>query len=166
MTQRSGDAPHSAARIQVDWQVPPAGLDDTRVAAAALAAIAEGSREVAELSVALVDDPTLADLHARYLDDPTVTDVMSFDVTPGPETAPLVGEVVVSVDRARAVSARRGVGLDYELALYVVHGTLHLCGYDDMDDGDRRAMRAAERRALAALGYPLESEIHEEPSAD
>jgi probable rRNA maturation factor len=150
-------------RIQIDWQVAPEGLDDAGVEAAALAAVAEGDRQVAELSIALVDDPTLAELHERYLDDPTVTDVMSFDVTPGPESAPLVGEVVVSVDRAREVSARRGVRLDYEIALYVVHGTLHLCGFDDIDAEDRSAMRAAERRALTALGYPLESTPHEEP---
>jgi len=151
------------ACIQIDWQLEPDGLDDAGVEAAARAAIDVGDREVAELSIALVDDPTLAELHGRYLNDPTVTDVMSFDVTPGPPSAPLVGEVVVSVDRARDVAARRGVGLDYELALYVVHGTLHLCGFDDIDEGDRVAMRAAERRALGALGYPLESAPHEEP---
>lgn len=150
-------------RIQISWQIAPEGLDDRSVEAAALAAVAEGDRGVAELSIALVDDPTLAELHGRYLDDPTVTDVMSFDVTPGPESTPLVGEIVVSVDRARAVASRRGVPLDYELALYIVHGTLHLCGFDDIDADDRLAMRAAERRALTALGYPLESVPHEEP---
>lgn len=153
-------------RIQIDWQLAPEGLDDAGVAAAARAAVAQGDREVSELSIALVNDPTLAELHGRYLDDPSVTDVMSFDVTPGPESAPLVGEIVVSVDRARAVAARRGVRLDYELALYVVHGTLHLCGFDDIEADDRSAMRAAERRALAALGYPLESAPHEEPPLD
>lgn len=161
-------------RIEIDWQVAGEGLDDDGVRAAVGAAVSVAARPVEILSVALVNDPTLAELHERYLDDPSVTDVMSFDLTPdGPGgassgsteagEAPLVGEVIVSLDRARDVSRRRGVGLDYELSLYLIHGTLHLLGFDDLEVDDRLRMREAEQRALLLLGFSIESAPHEEP---
>lgn len=145
--------------IDVQWLVEPAGLDDEGVRRAARAALAFGGRPELELSVALVDDPTLAELHERCLGDPSVTDVMSFDLSdggPGPG-----GEVVVSVDRARAVCAERGGPLDREIALYVVHGALHLCGFDDRDGDQRVRMRAAEAAVLASLDYPADDRPHD-----
>jgi probable rRNA maturation factor len=68
------------------------------------------------------------------------------------EAPVLTGEVVLSVDTARREAARRGHSPYDELLLYAVHGVLHLLGHDDHDPLRRRRMRAAERRALAALG--------------
>ncbi|MEO2163828.1 MAG: rRNA maturation RNase YbeY [bacterium] len=59
----------------------------------------------------------------------------------------------MSVDRAREVSSTRGTSLRRELALYVVHGVLHLCGFDDHKDRDRTEMRVAECAVLESLGY-------------
>jgi len=137
--------------VHVAWEVEARPLSDDAVRAAVEAALRAGGRGGAELSVALVDDPTLAALHGRFLDDATPTDVMSFDL--GEEGEGPVGEVVVSVDTAARVAAERGVPVARELALYLVHGTLHLCGFDDVDDAERAAMRAAERRVLDGLGY-------------
>jgi len=58
----------------------------------------------------------------------------------------------VSVDRAREVAEERGLTWEREVVLYVVHGTLHLCGFDDHEDEDREAMRGAEAAVLARLG--------------
>ena len=69
-------------------------------------------------------------------------------VHPGP-----VGELYVSEPCARRVAAEQGIDPRRELALYVVHGALHLCGYDDHEDADRLRMRAAEREVLSRLGY-------------
>ena len=64
----------------------------------------------------------------------------------------LAGELVVSAEMAVATGARVGVEPRDELALYVVHGLLHLCGYDDHDDADRRRMRQREDELLAQAG--------------
>lgn len=152
--ERGDDGPPRLREHAVAWEVPPGPLADEDVRSAVSAALALGGRPEARISVVFVDDPTLAELHGRTLGDPSVTDVMSFEL--GDEGGGPSGEVVVSADRARAVAAERGVPVERELALYVVHGTLHLCGFDDLEEGERAAMRAAEREVLDALGYAPE----------
>jgi probable rRNA maturation factor len=93
--------------------------------------------------VALVDDKTIAELHERYLDVEGPTDVLSFPH----------GEIVVSGDTARREAKARGILPLHELVLYVVHGALHLAGYDDKTPKSRKRMRSAERRILSELGY-------------
>jgi probable rRNA maturation factor len=100
----------------------------------------------AELSVLFMTDAALARLHAQFLDDPAPTDVITFPARPEASSA---GEICISADAARRQA--RGGGASAELALYLVHGWLHLAGHDDRAPGPRRAMRAAERRALALL---------------
>jgi probable rRNA maturation factor len=101
--------------------------------------------------VVFVDDADLARMHGEWLGDGSPTDVISFDLgedEPGP-----VGELYVSAERARAVAAERGLDERRELALYVVHGALHLCGFDDHEPAERERMRAAEAIVLGSLGY-------------
>jgi probable rRNA maturation factor len=146
--------------IGVTWTVPRAGLSDAGIRRAVRAALEHGGRPGRALDVILVDDGALGELHGRFLADPSATDVIAFDLGdgPGPE-----GEVYVSVDRACAVAARRNADLGRELSLYVVHGVLHLCGFDDRRPADRRTMRAAEAAVLARLGYAADDAPHEEP---
>lgn len=101
-----------------------------------------------ELSLAFLTDGEQADLHGRFLDDPTPTDVITFEGEPAFGQA---GEICVSADTARAYAARHGHDFAEELALYVVHGWLHLAGYDDLEPGLKRRMRAAEKRAMTIL---------------
>lgn len=101
-----------------------------------------------EFSVAFLTDAALARLHAEFMDDPTPTDVITFPAQAG---TGLAGEVCISVDTARKYAAEHDRAFTEELALYLVHGYLHLCGYDDLKPATRRQMRAAERRAMAAL---------------
>jgi probable rRNA maturation factor len=112
-------------------------------AKAACKRAAERVLEGRKVVVALVDDETIAELHERYLDVKGPTDVLSFPH----------GEIVVSGDTARREAEARGIPPLHELVLYVVHGALHLAGYDDKTPKSRRRMRAAERRVLADLGY-------------
>ena len=115
-----------------------------------LAAWTAGHYERAlELSFVVVDDVRMAELHARYAGVTGPTDVLSFPLGADPV---LLGEVVISVDTARREAAARGHSAYDELLLYAVHGVMHLVGHDDHDPADRRRMRSAERRALAALG--------------
>jgi probable rRNA maturation factor len=137
--------------VDVGWAVDARPMSDAEVAAAVEAALAFGGRAGIHLSVVLVDDARLCELHERFLGDPSPTDVIAFDL--GEDPYGPAAEIYVSVDCALRVARERDESVARELALYLVHGTLHLCGFDDHDDEDRRAMRAAEARVLASLGY-------------
>jgi probable rRNA maturation factor len=107
-----------------------------------------GAAPPGDLSLAFLTDPALAALHAAFLNDPTSTDVITFEGNPAFGTA---GEICVSVDTAATYAARSGHDFARELLLYVIHGWLHLVGYDDLAPAKKRRMRAAESRALALL---------------
>lgn len=83
-------------------------------------------------------------LHEQFLQDPTPTDVMAFPY--GDED--LFGEVVVNLDMAIERAKELGCSPLGELELYVVHGVLHLLGFDDQEPKERERMRAAEREVL------------------
>jgi probable rRNA maturation factor len=107
----------------------------------------------AEVSLAFVDNPTIHALNKRYLDHDEPTDVLSFPL--GESGAKrLAGELVIGAEVAQAQARERGHDVQQELALYVIHGLLHLCGYDDKTDDAAREMRQRERHYLAALGLP------------
>ena len=101
-----------------------------------------------DLSLAFLGDAELASLHADFLGDSTPTDVITF---PGDEVDGLAGEICVSVDRAEMESVVRNESFARELTLYLVHGWLHLVGFDDKDDADRSLMREAERKSMSAI---------------
>jgi probable rRNA maturation factor len=101
-----------------------------------------------ELSLVFLTDAALARLHADFLDDPSTTDVITFEGDPTLGTA---GEICVSVDTAAAYAATHHREFGAELTLYLVHGWLHLCGFDDLAPAKKRAMRRAEARAMALL---------------
>ncbi len=113
------------------------------------------SAPAAELSVVFLTDAALARLHADFLADPAVTDVITFEGQPALGTA---GEICVSADAAqRQVRDGNTAGRDFatELTLYVIHGWLHLTGYDDLRPARKRIMRRAEARALRLLAGRL-----------
>jgi probable rRNA maturation factor len=109
------------------------------------AARRSGRRPALPVSVLLTGEREIARLHGRYLDDARATDVLSFADADGVE-------LVVSVERARREARARGHAIRAELALYLAHGVLHACGFDDRDARSARAMRDAEQRVLRALG--------------
>jgi probable rRNA maturation factor len=125
-------------------------LSDAEVRVAVRAALEHGGRPGVLVSVVFVSDGELARLHAEHLDDPSPTDVMAFDL--GEAGGGPAAEVYVSVERARAVARARDLAPERELALYVVHGVLHLCGFDDRSGPERARMRRAEPTVLARIG--------------
>ncbi len=98
---------------------------------------AEEHAAAAEVSVAVMDDAQIRDLNRRYRGSDAATDVLAFPQDPLPgAAAPLLGDVVISAERAREQAREYGHTADREIALLVVHGVLHLLGYDDeMEDG-------------------------------
>lgn len=99
-----------------------------------------------ELSIVFVTDDEIAQVHADFMNDPTPTDVITF---PADEAMESAGEIIVSVDHALSRSTELGIPFSRELSLYLIHGWLHLAGFDDRNDSDRQAMRQAEATALA-----------------
>ncbi len=132
------------------------------------AATFRGGCPPGELSIVFLTDPALAKIHADFMRNPAVTDVITFA---GNATAGLAGEICISADMAaryvglpppdklgahRSRPARRQAPalqeeFSMELTLYLIHGWLHLAGYDDLQAGKKRLMRAAEKRAMAWL---------------
>lgn len=102
-----------------------------------------------ELSILLLDDTKIADLNRRYLHRSGPTDVISFPMRTEdfPCIQPsLLGDVVISVERALSQAQDRNVSLEHELARLLIHGVLHLLGYDhEGSEQQARLMRRHER---------------------
>ncbi len=105
----------------------------------------------ASLSIALVDQATIHAINRSHLGHDWPTDVISFPLSE-PSDPMLAGELVVSVEMAAATAAEIGADPRDELALYVVHGLLHLCGYDDACEQEAAAMRRREGELLETCG--------------
>lgn len=118
----------------------------------------------ADLHIVLVDDAEIRRINREYLDHDWATDVVSFSYAEGPtmpanrdrgprgEGLALDGELVISVETALRQAPLQGWTPEAELLLYAVHGCLHLCGYDDLTDAERPAMRRRERELLGLVG--------------
>jgi len=112
----------------------------------------EGVKE-SKISLAFVDDATIAGLNKRFLDHDGPTDVITFPLS-GRGARKLEGEVVIGVEMAQRAAEERGHDVQAELCLYVIHGVLHLCGYDDRSKRDAAEMRRKEREYLRQLNLP------------
>lgn len=110
--------------------------------------VLRGENDRHDVSVALVDDAAIAELHERWLGVPGPTDVIAFPLLAEGDADLLLGEVVVSSDTAMRQATERGHPPERELLLYVVHGVLHLLGYDDHDPEDRQRMHQRQEQLL------------------
>ncbi len=130
-------------------------LDVKRLRELAVASLAEcvlhsgdglfALKQIPEIEVAVVSDAVIERVHVEFMAVPGATDVITFDH----------GEIVVSADTARMQAAAHGHGVAEELALYIIHGLLHLNGFDDIAPRDRSKMHRVQdriwRRVLASL---------------
>ena len=106
-----------------------------------------------EVSIYFVDIKTISSLHQEFFQDPTPTDCISFPVD-GPKTGPehsILGEVFISPEVAALYAKNHSIDPREEVTLYLVHGLLHLLGYDDIDPKDRKIMRKKEKRCMHSL---------------
>ena len=132
-----------------------------RVASAALEAVDPGG--AVGVSVVVADDAALRELNRRFRGLDEVTDVLSFGAHGEGEDAPegpafpaapgeeSIGEVVASLPQAERQARERGASTEQELALLVVHGVLHLWGYEHAAEDEAEVMQAMERAVLAGL---------------
>jgi probable rRNA maturation factor len=128
-------------------------IDKKRLRQAVRMVIEDASIPRAKISVAVVDDDTIARLHERYLQDPTPTDVLSFALEQSAQY--LEGEIVIGAGVAIASAADYNWTAAEELLLYALHGALHLVGYDDVTPKKRSKMREMEKEYLKRLGLNL-----------
>jgi len=107
----------------------------------------------ADLSVAIVSDARIKALNQKYLKHHYATDVLAFNFAKDgtPCARDLCGEVIVSADTARRQAKVFGTTVADELLLYIIHGILHLLGFDDHSAKDITRMRAKEKAVLARL---------------
>ena len=140
------------SQIQLEINNRYSGLADPESASRQLFAAIEASGEFpitpGELSIVFVNDEEIGQIHDDFMDDPAPTDVITFPADTEMESA---GEIIVSVDHAQSKAIELGETFSDELSLYLIHGWLHLAGYDDRNDSDRAAMRAAEQKAIGIL---------------
>ena len=94
-----------------------------------------------EITIIFADDNFLRTLHRDYLNDNTFTDIITFNLS---DDARVEGEIYISVERAKTHSAEFGVTLSEEIARLVIHGLLHLKGYDDQEKRAQQLMRQKE----------------------
>jgi probable rRNA maturation factor len=141
------------------------------------AVLAAEGRPSGSISIAMVDNATIHAINRTHLGHDWPTDVITFPLA-APDDPVLTGELVISAEMACAVAREIGVEPSEELTLYVVHGLLHLCGYDDHEHADRCRMRQREDEILAHAGLtnpytragedspePLDSRVGDAPAA-
>jgi len=113
----------------------------------------------AEISIGIVDDAQIHVINRQFLAHDCPTDVISFLLDGGGEVKPrrgerrgagksIGGEIVISAETARRSASEFNTTPARELELYLVHGLLHLCGYDDLSPSEKRLMRRREAEAL------------------
>ena len=125
-------------------------VDTDRIGRTVRAVLEDHAVRRGEVSVAVVDDPTIRDLNRSHLEHDYATDVLSYPLSDDDQR--LEGEIVISRDTADRNAVEANWAPESELVLYAVHGALHLVGYRDKTPAEARAMRAAEAAALDRLG--------------
>ncbi len=148
-------------------------VSDERLAAIALRVLEAEDVPPCELSVTVTDDETVHGLNREYAGEDAVTDVLSFSQREGeefvaaPGTVPPLGEVVIAYPQATrqaqdrlhrqaedpsTSSGRADWSVEKEIERLLIHGTLHLLGYDHAEAEEERRMRAREEELLGAIG--------------
>ena len=146
-------------------------FDRRRLIRLARTVLAREQVAAAEISVAILDDAQIHAVNRQFLNHDYPTDVISFVLECSlPEPLPssssdngirrgawksIEGEVVISAETAASNADKYGTDPQHELALYLVHGLLHLCGYDDLTPKEKRLMRRREAEALADSGIAV-----------
>jgi probable rRNA maturation factor len=125
--------------------------------AALLTLESENASANADISVVIGNDALLRDLNLRYRNVDSPTDVLSFaaDETDPDTQSNYLGDVVISLPRAQEQASSGGHALADELQLLVIHGVLHLLGYDHVEVAGKEKMQIVQNRILSLLGINL-----------
>lgn len=106
-----------------------------------------------EVSISFVDNEEIRELNRDYRGIDSQTDVLSFPMDDDLLVPlPLLGDIIISVERALDQSKEYGHSLDRELAYLTAHSMLHLCGYDHMEEKEKEKMRDKEKEIMKKIG--------------
>lgn len=117
----------------------------------------ERCKEETTLTCVLTDDVQIQGLNQQYLDIDAPTDVLAFPASEGPvfilpdDQPPYLGDIIVSIPTAQRQAVEAGHSLEHELALLVVHGCLHLLGYDHATEAERTRMWGVQDIVLLGI---------------
>jgi probable rRNA maturation factor len=130
-----------AARLTLDTSVPLSDGFEFALASA-------------DMTIVLTDDAQLHELNREYLGVDAPTDVLSFPASESdPETGtPYLGDILISIPRAKQQAEAAGHSVEDEVQLLVVHGTLHLLGHDHAEVGEKDRMWQAQAEVMSGLG--------------
>ena len=117
----------------------------------------EGIEDEVEIGVTFTDNEGIQEINREYRNIDSATDVLSFPMYEAEEALVdeeviLFGDIVISLERAQEQSVEFGHSLEREVMYLLVHGLLHLCGYDHMNDDDKKVMRRKEEELLTEIG--------------
>jgi len=142
-------------RIEVQYAVATGGIPGAETLRLWVERALQGRQPAAELAVRIVDEAEITALNRRYRHKDGATNVLSFpfDSMPGVDTEQL-GDIVICAPVVAAEAVIQGKVLDAHWAHMVIHGVLHLLGYDHHAETDAQEMEDLETRLLAELGFP------------
>lgn len=155
----------AGVELDIDLMVEAGAWPDERalralVERAVPAALAEAEVEGgdgAELSLVFTDDAAIRRLNAEWRGKDKPTNVLSFPafpVAPGDPLPPMLGDIVLASETVAREAAEEDKPLENHITHLIIHGLLHLLGYDHETDEEAEEMEALERRALARLAIP------------
>ena len=116
----------------------------------AISALIYLNKEHSEVSVLVVDEETMSTLHSKHSGIDETPDVLTFDH--GSDEHAVRADIAVCGDVALLESEKHNTTIQNELLLYILHGILHCCGFDDCDDESHQKIHAEEDRVLKAIG--------------
>jgi probable rRNA maturation factor len=146
MTVRSDRTAHDMIEVEIADNQDRLELDQAWLTSLIEHALREENINNARLSVALVDNRAIHKINQQFLQHDFPTDVITFPLSDGRD--PLVGEIVISTEYAIDSSTEFQWPARIEVGLYVVHGVLHLCGYDDHDEKQAGVMHQRQHAIL------------------
>ena len=164
MSAEAEDATLSVAGVEIDVAIEEGAWPDETilrglVAAAIEAGLAEAEVEhgESELSIVFTDDAAIRTLNAQWREKDKPTNVLSFPafpVAPGDPLPPMLGDIVLAWETVMREAGLEEKPLGNHISHLVVHGLMHLLGYDHETDDEAEEMEELERRALARLAIP------------
>ncbi len=107
-----------------------------------------------EVSLVLADDAMMADINSQWRNQPKPTNVLSFPafpLVPGGQPGPMLGDIILARETIEREAADLGKPVDEHITHLIVHGFLHLFGYDHIENSDAEKMEAIETRILTSL---------------
>jgi len=140
--------------IEVDRACSEVALSDDLICSRLMDVLRGEGASGCEVSVSIIGHQQMHELNVKFLSHDYPTDVLSFRLDDRDDLRHVEGEVIVSAEMAIDQAADFGWSAENELMYYLLHGTLHLCGYDDHTDADIAQMRQRESHYLQSWGLP------------